>query len=85
MSHLSVAETVSTRKPASEPRSDNGPAENSAATETQLEAIRNLCRRQSVDSDALANEKYKAESLAALTHVQAVELIRELNGRHASR
>ena len=83
ISNLSVAESTSTSRATSESRSESGPAENSAATETQLEAIRSLCRRQSVDADALASEKCSVESLAALTHMQAGELIRELNGRHA--
>jgi hypothetical protein len=55
------------------------------ATEAQLEAIRSLCRRQSVDADALAGERWGYETVAELTPAQAGELIRELNGRPATR
>jgi hypothetical protein len=85
LSNRSVAETSASSRASSESRSDSAPTENSAATETQLEAIRSLCRRQSVDAEALASEKCGVETLTALTHGQAVELIRELNGRHVTR
>jgi len=54
-------------------------------TEAQTEAIRSLCRRRSLEADSVAQEKFGAESLAALTQVQASELIRSLNERSNGR
>jgi hypothetical protein len=71
-------------KPA-EPRGDAKSTAGDAATATQIEAIRNLSRRNAVDADVEAREKYGAASLAELTNVQAVEMIRELNGKPAGR
>ena len=68
-----------------ESRADVRDTGGAAATDTQLEAIRKLSRRNAMDADALAKERYGANSLAALTEVQAGELIRELNGRPAAR
>lgn len=56
-----------------------------SAMDSQLEAIRKLCQRNSIDSDTLAKERFNAASLPALTQAQAGELIRELNGRPAAR
>jgi hypothetical protein len=54
-------------------------------TEAQTEAIRSLCRRRSLEADSVAQEKFGVESLAALTQVQASELIRSLNERSNGR
>ena len=70
---------------AADQRSEVKRPDTDTATETQVEAIRNLCRRHSADPEALAREKFSAESLAGLTHAQAGEIIRELNGRSAGR
>lgn len=51
------------------------------ATETQVEAIRSLCRRQSLEPESAAKEKFEVESLSKLTQAQASELIRHLNSR----
>jgi hypothetical protein len=69
------------------PMSPGGPvsAAGDTATETQIEAIRSLCRRQSVDPEALAKEKCGAESLATLTHAQASDMIRDLNVKPGAR
>lgn len=53
----------------------------SVITEAQAEAIRSLCRRRGLEPDAVAREKFDAESLTALTQAQASELIRSLNER----
>lgn len=71
--------------PTAEPRAEARDNAGETATETQIEAIRNLSRRNSMDGDALAKERYSADSLAALTPVQAGELIRELNGKPVAR
>ena len=52
-------------------------------TETQMEAVRNLCRRHGTDPDALAAERFEAESLTALTSAQGSDLIKTLNERSA--
>ncbi len=69
----------------SEPRMESKSTSGETASETQIEAIRNLSRRNSMDGDSLAKERYSAESLASLTSAQAGELIRELNGKPAVR
>jgi len=69
----------------SEPRPEVKKLADDSATETQLEAIRSLCRRQSVDPEAAAKERFGTASLATLTHAQASDMIRELNGRPAGR
>ena len=48
-------------------------------TETQMEAIRSLCRRRGTDADTLVKETFEAENLTALTFAQASELIKSLN------
>ena len=50
-------------------------------TDTQMEAVRSLCRRKGTDPDALAAERFGAENLAALTSAQGSDLIRSLNER----
>ena len=52
-------------------------------TETQMEAVRSLCRRKGTDPDALAAERFEAENLSALTSAQGSDLIRSLNERPA--
>ena len=52
-------------------------------TDTQMEAVRSLCRRKGTDPDALAAERFEAENLAALTAAQGSDLIRSLNERPA--
>jgi hypothetical protein len=56
-------------------------------TDSQINAVRNLCRRVGVEADSAAMKKFKVESLAQLTQAQAGELIKSLsaqqNGRHA--
>lgn len=63
------------------------PAAN-AITESQMDAIRNLCKRRGTDPDSLAQERFEVESLDLLTQAQGSELIRTLNapanGRAAS-
>jgi hypothetical protein len=57
----------------------------SLRTEAQAEAIRSLCRRLSLEPEAAAQEKFAVDGLAALTQLQASELIRSLNERAANR
>lgn len=54
-------------------------------TDAQTEAIRSLCRRRGLEADALAQEKFEAENLAALTQAQASDLIKTLNERAGAR
>jgi hypothetical protein len=62
-------------------------AMNGGITDSQVNAVRNLCRRVGVEADVLAAERFKVETLAALSQTQAGELIRALsaqtNGRHS--
>ena len=51
------------------------------ATESQLEAIRSLCKRQAQDPEAFVRDTLQIQSLAALSQTQASELIRQLNSR----
>ena len=46
-----------------------------------MEAVRSLCRRKGTDPEALARERFEAESLTALTSAQGSDLIRSLNER----
>jgi hypothetical protein len=66
-------------------RADSAVSGGDLASDSQLEAIRNLSRRNAADHDALAMERYGAKSIAALSPAQAAELIRELNGRSSAR
>jgi len=80
------ADSVSAEKrPAASASHEENPAAGDLASESQLEAIRNLSRRNAADHDALAMERYGAKSIAALSPAQAAELIRELNGRSSTR
>ena len=58
---------------------------NGQASTSQIDAIRSLCRRHAADPDALSKDKFNVEALTDLTHMQAGEVIRELNGRPAAR
>ena len=58
-------------------------------TEAQMDAIRSLCRRRSIDVDAAAKDKFSVAALSALTQSQASDLIKMLqaeasNGRSAA-
>lgn len=58
-------------------------------TDAQMEAIRSLCRRRSIDVDAAAKDKFGLDTLSALTQAQASDLIKTLqaeanNGRAAA-
>ncbi len=68
-----------------ETRGETNASPGDVATDTQIEAIRNLSRRKSVDPEAEAKERFTVSSLAELSHAQASEMIRELNGRTSSR
>ena len=54
-------------------------------TDAQTEAVRSLCRRGGIEPDAVARDKFQAESLAHLNQSQASELIRSLNERSNGR
>jgi hypothetical protein len=71
-----------TRKPENtiSPVENRNPA-SELATEAQLEAIRSLCRRQSLEPDQAAQEKFQVEKLTQLTQAQASELIKQFNAR----
>jgi hypothetical protein len=72
--------TMSRSEGASIPKEMRNPAAN-PITEAQMEAVRSLCRRRSLEPDALAHEKLGVENLAALTQAQGSELIKTLNER----
>lgn len=68
-----VSGSAEGRNPASDP-----------ATEAQMEAIRSLCRRQSLEPDSVAKEKFGVDELSRLTQVQASEMIKQFNARPAN-
>jgi hypothetical protein len=47
-------------------------------TDAQMDAIRSLCRRRSIDVDAVAKDKFSVEALSGLTQAQASDLIKTL-------
>ena len=47
-------------------------------TDAQMDAIRSLCRRRSIDVDAVAKDKFGIEALSGLTQAQASDLIKTL-------
>ena len=47
-------------------------------TDVQMDAIRSLCRRRSIDVDAIARDKFSVEALSGLTQAQASDLIKTL-------
>ena len=49
-------------------------------TDAQMEAIRSLCRRRSIDVDAVAKDKFGVEALSGLTQAQASDLIKTQEG-----
>jgi hypothetical protein len=61
---------VELRNPAANPR-----------TEEQANAVRSLCRRLSVDPDALVKERLSLDGLADLSQAQAGDLIRALSAQ----
>lgn len=63
--------------PAKSPKQESNP--NGPATETQIEAVRSLCRRQSKDADTAAKDKFGVDCVGNLSQVQASELIKSLN------
>ncbi len=82
-----------TARPAAKPAPEEGtpiPVEmrNSGVqpiTEAQSEAVRSLCRRGGMEPDAVARDRFQAESLSGLSQAQASELIRALNERSNGR
>ena len=76
----SVAEPAAA-PPASETRNPSA----DAVTNTQIDAIRKLSERQSTDPDQLAKERFSVATVSELTHSQAGELIRDLNGKPGAR
>ncbi len=74
----------SRERPSAIPAEMKNPAVN-ARTDTQADAIRVLCKRADIDADALARERFGVEDLAAITQLQASEMIRALNERGHSR
>ena len=78
-----IAPQQEPRQPA--PASTQKPAPTSEglapATESQLEAIRSLCKRQSLEPDAYTLETLQIASLSSVSQPQASELIRQLNAR----
>lgn len=70
-------------KPVPIPAEMRNPAAN-PILETQMEAVRSLCRRRSLDVEAVVREKFEVEALTELTQAQASELIKFLNERNGS-
>lgn len=66
-------------------KADDAPAAGGGITPNQLDAIRSLCRKQAVDPDEAAREKFSAESLSALSEAQGREMIRHLNPSSSGR
>ena len=54
-------------------------------TEAQLDAIRSLGRRRSLDVEAVAKDKFSVQTLAGLTQAQASELIKTMQTEANSR
>ncbi len=58
----------------------------SRITDSQINALRNLCRRAGVEADQMASERFQVSDLGGLNQTQAGQLIKALsaqtNGRH---
>ena len=70
---------VTSSEPALPAEARNSASGGGGITETQIEAIRSLCRRHNIEADTLAREKFEAANLASLTSAQGSELIKSLN------
>ncbi len=85
---LKPAPIIKNAEPTPIPAEMRNPLAN-PVTDPQMEAIRSLCRRRSIDVDAAAKDKFAVEALSALTQAQASDLIKMLqaeasNGRSAA-
>lgn len=71
--------------PMQSPRSELIHSVTVPATDAQMEAIRKICRVQSLDPDAAAREQFEIDALNKLTNSQASQMIKQLNSRQSAR